>query len=120
MDLRPVRRRIVAIVAAYAVALQALLAAFVPAGPAALAGRFAVLCSHDAAADGTGPPSQHDLPCAAACAAMGHGVSGPAPPGVVVALVEPNTVPVAVPAADWVSPRSATTHTHAPRGPPLA
>jgi len=119
MDLRPIRRRTIAIAAAYAVALQALLAGFVPAGPAALAGPFAVLCSHDAA-DGTGLPSQHDLPCAAACAAMGHGISGPVPPGVVVAIAEPDAVAAVAPAGDWVPPRIAPAHIHAPRGPPLA
>ena len=37
--------------------------------------------------DGPGQPAQHDLPCAALCAAMGHGVAGPVPPDVVAASV---------------------------------
>ena len=66
MDLSPFRRSIVALVAAYAVALQMLFAAFVPMSLPTTADGIAVLCSHDA--DGSGPPAQHDLPCAAMCA----------------------------------------------------
>ena len=87
--------------------------------PALLAGPFAVLCSHDAA-DGTGQPAQHDLPCAALCAAMGHGIAGPVPPGVVVAIAVPHAVAAVAPANEWVPPQIALTDTHAPRGPPLA
>ncbi len=74
MDSSRFRRRTIALVAAYAVALQALLLAFVPLAPTVLAGPFAMLCSQHDAAGGTGQPAKHDLPCAALCAAMGHGV----------------------------------------------
>ena len=119
MDSGRFRRRTIALVAAYAVALQMLLSAFIPVAPAGLAGQLAGLCAHDAG-DGTGQPAQHELPCAALCAAMGHGISGPVPPGVVVAMAVPHAVTAMVPVSEWVPPRIPPTHTHAPRGPPLA
>jgi hypothetical protein len=121
MDSSSIRRRTVALIAAYAVALQTLLAAFVPATPALLANPFAVLCSHDAdGPDHPGQPAQHEPPCAALCAAMGQGIAGPVPPGVVVAVAVPQSFTAIAPASDWVPPQIATTDTHAPRGPPLA
>jgi hypothetical protein len=119
MDLGCCRRRTIALVAAYAVALQALFLAFLPLSPAVLTGPFAVLCSHDAA-NGTGRPAGHDLPCAAMCAALGHGVAGPLPPGVVVATLELRLFMAIAPVSPWASPPIARTEPHAPRGPPLA
>jgi hypothetical protein len=110
------RRRTIALVAAYAVALQALFLAFVPLTPAVLSGNFAVLCSHD----GTGQPAEHDLPCAAMCAALGHGVTGPLPPGVATLAAEFQVFRAVAPASRWAPPRIARTEPHAPRGPPLA
>src|SRR5258708_30992431 len=118
MDLSPVRRRTVALVAAYAVALQALLAAFVPVVLAAPADAFAVLCTHDA--DGPGQPAQHDPPCASMCAAMGQGIAGPLPTGMAISVVVQSPIAVRIPASDWVPPQIAATDSHAPRGPPLA
>ena len=118
MDLSPVRRRTVALVAAYAVVLQTLLAAFVPVGLAASADAFAVLCSHDA--DGPGQPAQHDPPCAAMCAAMGQGIAGPLPTGTAISVVVQSPIAVRIPASDWAPPQIAATDSHAPRGPPLA
>ena len=51
---------------------------------------------------------------------MGHGIAGPVPPGVVVAIVMPHVVAAIAPVSDWVPPQIAPTDTHAPRGPPLA
>ena len=118
MDLSSVRRRTIALVAAYAVALQMLLAAFVPVALAVPADSFAVLCSHDA--DGPGQPAQHDLPCAAMCAAMGQGIAGPLPTGMAISVVVQSPIAVRIPASDWVPPQIAATDSHAPRGPPLA
>jgi hypothetical protein len=118
MDLSPVGRRTVALVAAYAVALQMLLAAFVPVSLAMPADGFALLCSHDT--DGSGPPAQHDQPCAAMCAAMGQGIAGALPTGVVVSVAMPSSIAALNPASDWVPPPLAATDSHAPRGPPLA
>jgi hypothetical protein len=113
------RRRMIALVAAYAMALQTQFAGFVPPAPADPAGAaLALLCSHDA--DGPGQPAHHDLPCAALCAAMGHGVAGPAPPDVVVGSFTRYASAAINPADHWVPPRIALTDIHAPRGPPLA
>jgi hypothetical protein len=117
MDLSLARRRTVALVAAYTVALQMLLAAFVPVSFTVSAEPFAVLCSHDA--HGSGPPAQHNQPCAAMCAAMGQGIAGPLPTGMVVGVAVPSSVAVLIPAGDWVPPQIAATDSHAPRGPPL-
>jgi hypothetical protein len=113
------RRTVAALVVAYAVALQALLSAFVPMATVAPPGLFAVICSHDGG-DGSGPPAQHDLPCAALCAAMAQGLSGPLPPTVTVAIIAPQVVSSVAPASDWVPPGIAFAPNHAPRGPPLA
>ena len=117
MDLSPVRRPAVALIAAYAVALQMLLAAFVPVSLAVPAGAFAGLCSHDA--DGSGPPAQHHQPCVAMCAAIGQGVAGPLPVAMAISLTGPHTIAALTPASDWVPPQIAATDNHAPRGPPL-
>jgi hypothetical protein len=119
MDSDRLRRRMIAVVAAYAVALQALLLAFLPMAPAALTGPFAVLCAHDVA-DGTGQPASHDLPCAALCAALGHSISGPIPPGVIVATLEFRLFMAVAPVSVWAPALVARTDPHAPRGPPLA
>ena len=119
MDSGRLRRRTIALVAAYALALQGLFAAFVPVATDAASGAFAVLCSHDVG-DGSGPPAQHDLPCAAICAAMGHGITGAVPPDVVAAVVMPRAVAQVAPVNEWVPPQIAPTDAHAPRGPPLA
>jgi len=118
MDLSPVRRRTVALVAAYAVALQTLLVAFVPVGLAVPADAFAVLCAHDT--DGPGQPAQHDPHCAAMCAAMGQGIAGPLPTGMAISVVVQSPTAMRIPASDWVPPQIATTDSHAPRGPPFA
>ena len=119
MDFGPLRRPAVALVAAYAVALQALLTAFIPSVPAALTDPFAVLCSQDKT-HGTGQPAHHDAPCAAICAAMGQGIAGAVPPDVVVVIVVPHAVTAAEPFVDWMPPQIAVIDSHAPRGPPLA
>jgi hypothetical protein len=119
MDFRPIRRLAIALAAAYAVALHVLLAAFVPASPAVLLSPFAVLCTHDAG-DGTNPPADHGWPCAGICAAMGQGIAGPVPPGIVVGIAHAHVVAALAPAGEWVPPQIALTDTHAPRGPPLA
>ncbi len=118
MDLSPVRRGIIALIAAYAVALQMLFAAFVPVSFALPANGFAVLCSHDP--DGSGQPAQHDLPCAAMCAAMGQGIAGPLPADATASVVVPQSIAAPIPVINWVPPGIAASGSHAPRGPPLA
>jgi hypothetical protein len=118
MDSSPVRRGIVALVAAYAVALQMLFAAFAPLSFALPVDALAALCSHDA--DGSGQPAQHDLPCAAMCAAMAHGIAGPLPVAAMASVAAPQSIAAPIPVVDWVPPRIAVTASHPPRGPPLA
>jgi hypothetical protein len=114
MALSPVRRGIVALVAAYAVALQMLFAAASFALPA---DAYATLCSKDAG--GSGQPVQHDVPCAAMCAAMGQGIAGPLPPTAMVGIERPQSIVATITARDWVPPAMIVSDSHAPRGPPL-
>ena len=118
MDSARFRRQAVALIAAYAMAVHALLSALGPIAPATSSGPLAVLCSHDA--DGSGLPDQHDLPCAAICAATGHGIAGTAPPDLTVAIIRPPVVIALVPQSEWAPPRLAFRGPQAPRGPPLA
>ena len=118
MDFSPVRRGIVALIAAYAVALQMLFAAFVPVSFASPANADVILCAHDT--DGSGLPGHHDLPCVAMCAAMGQGIGGPLPAAAIAAVVVPQSIAAPIPVVDWIPPRIAATNSHAPRGPPLA
>jgi hypothetical protein len=113
------RRSTVALIAAYAIALQSLLSGMVPLAPSILAGTAAVLCTHDSA-DGTGQPSPHQLPCAAMCAALGHGMAGPLPPAVVVVFAAPYAVAADTAFNEWTPPRTDVRGPQAPRGPPLA
>src|SRR3954452_22691249 len=117
MDLSPLRRRSVALVAGYAMALQMLFAAFVPLSLATTADGFVVLCSHDA--NGSAPPAQHDLPCAAMCAAMAQSISGPLPTIIAVGVVARPSIAALSPATNWGLPRFPETGSHAPRGPQL-
>lgn len=112
-------RRTLALVAAYAVALQALFLTVVPLAPAVPADSFAALCSRDGV-DGTGQPANHELPCATMCAALGHGVTGPLPPGVSTLAARFWVFQAVVEASRWAPPHIARTEPHAPRGPPLA
>ena len=120
MGSRSVRRRSIALIAAYAVALQALFSAFVPFDPAILSDPLAVLCLQDGGGGGASHPASHDLPCAAVCAALGHGITGPVPPDVVIAQTRPVAIAPPVPVSDWVTPLRHIETPHAPRGPPLA
>ena len=117
MDSGQSRRRIVALVAAYAVALQALLSAFVPLGSLTSLDPLAMLCSHADDAAG-GQPSQHDAPCAAICAAITQSISGPLPPVVAAIAGPPQTfIEIAI-AGDGTRSRIVWIESHAPRGPP--
>ncbi len=101
------RIRAIALAAAYALALQGLLAAFVPVA-LALPGE---LCSGQSI-DGPAAPSSHESSCASACVLLG-GASAPPPPDIVAA------VRVAVRAANTIF-FGAVLLTAAPRGPQTA
>ena len=119
MGSRFVSHRPIALIAAYAVALQALFSAFVPFDPVALSDPLAVLCTHDDTG-GASHPASHDLPCAAVCAALGHGIAGPMPPEVAGVHSRPVSIALPIAAGDWVAPHRHAETPHAPRGPPLA
>ena len=119
MESTDIHRRTVALIAAYAVALQAMLASFAQASLAAPDVAFASLCSHDAS-DRPGQPARHGLPCAAICAAMGHSVAGPLPLAIVVAATAPQTIGALNPVDGWVVPRLAIHGPQGARAPPLA
>ena len=80
---------------------------------------YALIGSHDAA-DGSGQPVQHNLPCAAMCAAMGHSIAGPLPAVAMTVIVVPQSIAASIPTIDWVPPPIAVNDSHAPRGPPFA
>ena len=115
MALRRLRRAPVALIAAYAVALQALLTAFVPAVSAAAPVAFA-LCSGNVA---DGYPVHHETPCYAVCVALGHAAGAPSPPDTIAAIAAPAAVIGFVPVEGWIAP-VAILGPQAPRGPPLA
>jgi hypothetical protein len=121
MDSARLRRRTIALIAAYALALQGLLLALVPAVPISPAVPFAALCAHDGG-DGTGQghPEPHDLPCAALCAALGHGVAGPTPSGLAGVAVIVQIAAMPAPIDDWAPPHRPFSGPQIPRGPPLA
>ena len=79
MSGRPLRVRAIALVAAYAVALQGLLSAFIPVAVALPAG---VLCSGKTIGE-PAAPTNHETDCSLACATLAASV--PPPPDTVVA-----------------------------------
>jgi hypothetical protein len=117
MNLGRIRRAVVALTAAYAMALQALLLTFVVPLPGALADPLSVLCSTIGSGD-QGHPAKHDVPCPAVCAAMGHGLTGalPAAAAIVEALRE--AYAAAAPLMDWIAPLVMAAGPQQPRGPP--
>jgi hypothetical protein len=117
MDLRAVRRAIVALTAAYSMALQALLLAFVVPQAAALADPLTVLCSTIGSGD-TSLPAKHEIPCPAVCAAMGHGLTGALPAGIAVIGFLRDAYAAAVSLMDWIAPLVFATGPLLPRGPP--
>src|SRR5688500_1113850 len=98
MDSARLRRAAIALVAAYAMALQAL---FLGAAPAVLAPATAsvALCP----GDGTdGHPAQHEWPCASACIAVGHCVGGILPPATTVAVAAPVAIIALAAFGQWI------------------
>jgi hypothetical protein len=110
----PFRLRAIALIAAYAVAMQGLLAAVVPPAAPLLPG---VLCSGQTAVDHPAPPSGHEPSCTSACAMMG-GIDGPPPARVAVAAKVGRPLDAAglIAAPSFASPRGPQTA----RAPPLA
>lgn len=119
MNLGRTRRAVVALSAAYAMALQALLLTFVAPQVSALADPLSVPCSAVGAGD-TGGPAKHGIPCPAVCAAMGHGLSGALPAAIAVIAVLREAYAAAVPLTDWIAPLLFAAGPLPPRGPPAA
>jgi hypothetical protein len=117
MNLGRIRRIGIALTAAYSVALHGLLLSFVPLSAAALTDSLSALCAYDDTG-GTGHPVQHDIPCFAICAAMGHGIAGAVPPAVAEILARGLFAAVITPLVEWVVPNLAPIGPLAARGPP--
>jgi hypothetical protein len=117
MDFRAIRRAVIALTAAYSMALQVLLLAFVVPQAAALADPFTVLCSKFGTGD-TGLPAKHEIPCPAVCAAMGHGLTGALPAGIAAVDMLREAYAAAVPLIDWIAPLIFAAVPLLPRGPP--
>jgi len=109
--MRPLRFRLTALVAAYALALHTLLLAVVAVAPLKPELHFGALCS-GIASDDTQAPVRHNIACAAACTVLSGAVAQPQPPAIlpfapVLALIldatsgnaPPNTPIVGVPRA---------------------
>ena len=99
MNRGTLRIRAIALAAAYAVALQGLLAAFVPVAVALPAG---VLCSGEVAGDPASPVG-HEPTCATACVML-SAAAAPPPPDAVVAI---HTVAPALETFPFEAPRAA-------------
>ena len=117
MDSSRIRRSLIALTAAYAVALNALFLSFVPLSAAALTDTLSALCATNDT-DGARLPVHHQAPCVAVCAAMGHGVAGAAPLAVAEFLAPRPYVATVAPPIRWVSPKLIATGPQSPRGPP--
>ena len=79
-------RRIAALTAAYAIALQAILSGFVSAAPAGF-DSLAVLCTGGSTHDDAAPLLRHDLDCQACPLACGGGAPALTPSGATVSPV---------------------------------
>lgn len=115
---KPVRtRRIVALAAAYVVALQALL---LPLSVAAGASFAAGICA--TAADGTHQPASHEsgCPCAAGCGMQGSAQALIGPPQAALAPALTYTVVLTPAPAVEVTVRPAAKGPQVPRAPPAA
>lgn len=117
MDSGRIRRIVIALTAAYAVALHGLLLSFVPLSAAALTDSGSVLCAYNDT-DSAGYPAHHDIPCVAVCAAMGHGMAGAVPPAVAEIFTLELVAAAITPVVEWVAPNIAPTGPQTPRGPP--
>jgi hypothetical protein len=111
MDLQRLHRAALALIAAYAVALQALFTAFAPVLTSAAP--MAVLCSGSVA---DGHPVEHDTLCSMACMALGQGVGVPPPPATIARLAVHAAVAF-IPPKHRIAP-VAMLGPQAPRGPP--
>jgi len=117
MDSGRIRRILIALTAAYAMALHALLLSFVPLSAAALGDSGSVLCTYNDT-DDSRHPARHQVPCVAVCAAIGHGIAGAVPPVVAEIFVSRLFAAIVTPSVHWVSPNIVAIGPQTSRGPP--
>jgi hypothetical protein len=117
MDLRRLPVRVIALIAAYALALQGMFAAAGPAVPSALAAQLSLLCSGDSTPGSSHAPD-HLARCQALCSALGQAAAGPLPPDSVSALAGPHVASRLVPAGVRVVLAADSRGPQLPRGPP--
>lgn len=113
-----IRRTVIALTAAYAVALHGLLLSFVPLSAAALTDSLSALCAYNDT-DGAGHQAPHQVPCVAICAATGHGMAGAVPPAVAEIFGLTIAAAAITPLLEWVAPESAPIGPQSSRGPPV-
>lgn len=119
MTARTGLRRAAGLVAAYAIALQAIFASSVQAASVSASGAQAVICSSADSAGTAVPPAKGQHDCASACIANGCG-GGPAgnPPSfATIAFAHP---PQTWHAADAPVSRPSSVTSYAARSPPVA
>ncbi len=115
--MRPLRFRIVALIAAYALALHGLLLALAVVAPANAGANFAALCSALTVDQSNAPPDGHDASCAMACAMLSGKGAAATPP--IVAVAAPVLALVRYTALDQAPPRPAVDGRPRARAPPL-
>ena len=116
--MRPLQFRLVALIAAYAVALHTLLSAFGAVAPAGVGLHIAELCAGPPADDSGSPPGRHELPCAVACAMLGGKLAAVAGP--IVTPAAPMVALVLGPALGETFPNPTIAATPRARAPPPA
>lgn len=117
MDSGRIRRIVVALTAAYSLALNGLLLSFVPVSAAALTDSLSALCAYNDT-DSARYPAHHDVPCVAICAAMGHGMAGAVPAAIAEIFTLELVAAVIAPLVEWVAPNIAPIGPQTSRGPP--
>ena len=110
------RRRALALIAAYAIALQPLWAAFALPAVAGLADAHAIICL---AGGGQGQPASNGGGCACLCVMPGCGMAGNPPDRVALAGLTPTSALAPLPAFDVASPHATTRRPQLPRAPPI-
>ena len=113
--------RTISLIAAYALALQALILALTPspvlAGPASMT--FSVVCTSAGNADQ--PAGQDHAPCNFDCAMAGCGTAGWVPPSLdVIGIVTPAQLPLQLQRPIQINLRISYKSPQAPRAPPHA
>lgn len=116
--MRPLRFRVVALIAAYGLALHALISAFAIAIPTVGAVHVAEICSTFGVDPDGAPLGDHDAACAMACAMLDGTVATPARPNTLAASVV--LALVLLPVGDRLALQAGTNGLPQARAPPAA